>query len=326
MLTRSRLFALAIAPVGLASLLPVIPLPKSTGILPGELFIPPNVTSAFPSCGQCHNSRPNANGRVTVALTPFARVLDAGAKVPVNVRVLGGPTGGLAGFSMATDRGSFQAGSNTRTTSNGDAITHADKFGNNWNFSYKAPTSPGLVQWTAVGQSVNANNNPAGDSWGFHGPDSSKPGVPLQMYVNAPSVTALRGGCAGSDGHVPLLGARVSATIASRFVTECYAAPVGVSVFCALGDSSRSFGNLPLPFDLAAIGAKGCFVQANHLVVQRATTSGSGSGGGSAQFAWPVPNKPKLRGLDIYFQGFVFDPKANRLGVTVTNGLRVRIR
>ena len=80
MLTRSRLLVLAIAPVGLASLLPVPALPKSTGILPGELFVPPNVTSAFPACGQCHNTQPNANGHVTVALTPFARVLDAGAK------------------------------------------------------------------------------------------------------------------------------------------------------------------------------------------------------------------------------------------------------
>lgn len=323
MRTRTKSLLLTGAAVFLASALPA---PRSTGVLPGEFGIPPNPSGSFPACGACHDPNPNANGVVKVEITPQLLSVDAGGTVPVSARVTGGPGLGLGGFCMETSAGRFQAGTNTRTTPAGDAITHLDKFGNSWAFTYTAPNTPGVVRWTAAGQSVNADLAPTGDSFGFYGPNSGQPGVPVRLYVNAPAVGGFGTGCAGLDGHQPVLGASRSATIGASFDTELVSVFPGAFTFCALGDSATAFGTLPLPFDLAILGAPNCLVRCNHLFTQSAAAPGQGSGGGRAVFSWPLPNDPGLRGATLFFQAFVLDPAANSLGLAVSNGLKAQIQ
>jgi hypothetical protein len=294
---------------------------KSSGVLPGELLVPVPLTSAFPACGQCHDQFPNANGRVKMTIKPSALSLAANASINVDVKVTGGPATTSGGFAMESDRGAFVAGLNSRTTPAGDAITHTDKFGDSWTFGFKAPATPGPVQWTGATQKANLDLTPAGDSFGFWGPNSDNPGVPLRLYVNASGVVPYGRGCAGTDEHEPVLGAATSPILGQPFQVDLAAVPGGASSFCALGDSSASFFGLPLPLDLASIGAPGCSLLASHALTAPAAATGQGSGGGAASFVWPLPQNPALRGVHVYLQAIVLDAGANLFGLTTSNAL-----
>src|SRR5262249_21249200 len=139
---------------------------RAGGVLPGELLVPPNLTSALPACSACHDL-PNANGRVTMVVKPHGRSLAASGSVTVDVNALGGPSTPCGGFAMETDRGAFVAGMTTRTTPSGSAITHTDRFYDAWTFAFTAPATPGPVKWTGACQKVNLDLTPAGDSFGF---------------------------------------------------------------------------------------------------------------------------------------------------------------
>src|SRR5262245_12462581 len=62
---------------------------KQSGVLPGELLVPANLTSAFPACGACHDPFPNTNGRVKMVIQPQALALAPGAPITVKVQVVG---------------------------------------------------------------------------------------------------------------------------------------------------------------------------------------------------------------------------------------------
>ena len=294
---------------------------RSSGVLPGELLVPPSLTSSLPACGQCHDVLPNANGRVKLAITPSTLSLAAGAPITVAVKVTGGPATTSAGFAMEASAGSFVAGVNSRTTASGNAITHTDKFGDSWSFGFQAPTTPGLVTWTAVGQKADLDLATTGDSFGFYGPNSDNPGVALRLFVNAVGVQPFGTGCAGADDHVPVLGAATGPALGQGFALSLVAVPAGAPTFLALGDSTTTFGGVALPFDLVVIGAAGCAVRTNHLVVLPLTATGQGSGGGVAGITLTVPSDPALRGKVLHLQALVVDAAANGLGLTVSNGL-----
>ena len=283
--------------------------------------MPPNLTSAFPACGFCHDPSPNANGRMNLAIQPAAFSVARGAMISVNVTVSGGPNRGQGGFCIESSGGVFQPGVTTRGTPAGDAITHNSNSNTQWAFQWQAPNATGLVRWTAAGQSVSGDFTPTGDSFGFWGPDSAVPGVPLRIFVNSTNVTSFGSGCAGTGNPAPLLGAAADATLGQNFNVELHSAPVNALSFCVLGDSNTQMGAIPLPLDLGIIGAPGCFLRASMVFTFTQTTAGTGSGGGAATFPWPIPNDPSLRGASLYFQGLVVDP-VNQLGLTTSNALR----
>ena len=310
-----------LVPLSLA-LSPLVP--RRTGVLPGEFLVPPNVTSAAPSCGQCHSINPNANGVMKLSITA-PRSLIAGASVPVAVRVSGGPNVGVGGFVMDTDAGAFVPDPETRTTASGDAITHANGFFDFWQFQFQAPAAPGLVRWLAAGQAVNGIGS-LGDSWGFYGPDSSVGGVPFRLFVNDPSVRPFGSGCAGADEHEPILGARAPMTVGQPFSVELHNVAPGSRAFCFAGTSNTNFGPLALPVELGSVGAPGCWLLTNHVLVHDESATGVGSGGGSATFDWPVPPDPQLIGGRVFFQAIVVDPAANALGLTSTAALEATVQ
>jgi hypothetical protein len=87
-----------------------------------------------------------------------------------------------------------------------------------------------------------------------------------------------------------------------------------------IGTSATSFGGVPLPFDLTAAGAPGCFLRNDILTVVGAlTTPGTN---GAAVVVLPLPPDPTLGGVVFFSQYLFIDPTANALGVFTTNGRR----
>jgi hypothetical protein len=305
------------------------PLPgRGSGVLPGANGIPANVTKALPGCGLsgCHDTQPNSNGTVRMTFQPLALSVGAGSRVPVTVQALGGPPAGLAGLCVETDKGAFVPGATTKINTAGTAITHANKFATSWTFDWQAPSGPGLVLWTGIGLVANGNGGTSGDSWGFWGPNSATPGVPFRLFVNAPAVSSLGSGCAGKDSHVPVLGASTSAATGTNFVLQLHNAPTGTVALILIGSSSTNWLGLPLPLDLAGVGAPGCFLRTNVLLLLSAVTTGTGSGGGSAITTLAVPQDASLRGAVLYSQELVLDASANAAGLTVTNALAATVQ
>jgi len=85
-----------------------------------------------------------------------------------------------------------------------------------------------------------------------------------------------------------------------------------------LGFSDQRSGAIPLPAPLDLLGMPGCFARASLDVV--CSVSGSGN---EASLQVPVPPNPDIVGVPLFAQGCSFDPGFNRLGMTVSNSVRL---
>ena len=86
-----------------------------------------------------------------------------------------------------------------------------------------------------------------------------------------------------------------------------------------LGPSKTQWGPLALPFDLTAMGAKGCqiLVDAGYVF---AAMSDPALSTAPAKFGLPVPNQPGFVNYPFTIQGFVINPGDNALGLLSTQG------
>lgn len=106
------------------------------------------------------------------------------------------------------------------------------------------------------------------------------------------------------------------------WVARLLDAPAGALVGLVIGGSDTgSWNGLPLPADLAAIGAPGCFV----AIDIGGTFFQFAAPDGSAQFVFAIPNAPQAIGTWIHFQGAAIDPVANALGVVTSQGHKVQV-
>ncbi|MFQ5507492.1 MAG: choice-of-anchor V domain-containing protein, partial [Planctomycetota bacterium] len=248
----------------LAAALPAsVLLGRSTGVLNGEIAVPPNLQSALPGCGAtgnllfpCHASPPNANGRVKVdikSLTSF----QAGSTVPVTVSVSGGVavTNPLiqGGFSLKSDKPGVIAGVGQRGSLAGNEVTHATPASRSWTFTFK-PSTTGLVKMHAAAQTANGNLAPTGDSFGFYGQDSSKPGTPYRLFANDSQVFSFGSSCAGTQGFAPVLGIAKSLQVGMVSNIETHNIPGPTTVILVMGISNSSWGNINLPVPLTTSG------------------------------------------------------------------------
>ena len=83
-------------------------------------------------------------------------------------------------------------------------------------------------------------------------------------------------------------------------------------MFLFVGISNTTYGPTPLPFGLGSLGAPGCNVLSSGEDLRLLTNVL-----GSSLWQWTIPNAP---GVSFYNQAFAFDPAANALGLTVSNG------
>lgn len=99
-------------------------------------------------------------------------------------------------------------------------------------------------------------------------------------------------------------------------------APAGSLVMLAMGNQESGVWNgLPLPYDLAAMGAPNCFVATDPSAVFFRTSLGDGS----ALFSFAVPNVPGLIGTWLRYQAGAIVPGANALGVVTSQGKKLQI-
>ena len=110
-----------------------------------------------------------------------------------------------------------------------------------------------------------------------------------------------------TNSNTPLLGG----SFHYELLHSARNAPTGLII----GASNTMSGSIPLPFNMAPIGAPGCFLLASTDVILGMLT---GPGGDLAN-TLPVPNNIALDGQSLYIQHFIIDPGTNPLGITTSN-------
>jgi hypothetical protein len=149
------------------------------------------------------------------------------------------------------------------------------------------------------GQSLFSSGTPFTDTW------------ELQLGPSA-SYSSFGAGCLGSAGipHItPQLGSlpRVSST----FVLQVSQLPWTGPAFLWMGFSNQFYGSVPLPANLAALGAPQCNVLISpDILIAIPNVLGTS--------VWTLP-LPPTAGLSLYNQAVVFDPPANPLGLVFSN-------
>jgi hypothetical protein len=145
---------------------------------------------------------------------------------------------------------------------------------------------------------------------------------PLDAWQGASSSssTPIGNGCRANNGtstasqSVTGLGLGLTATYSGN----SYIAAGGLPALLTIGTSSTTFQGIPLPFDMAPVGAPGCSLYNNWIAVfATATTPGVT---GTATVNVPIPNDPTLAGTTHFSQFLFVSAGANPLGVFTTDG------
>ena len=132
------------------------------------------------------------------------------------------------------------------------------------------------------------------------------------------SYTTFGAGCAGTL-PVSTLAPVSMPRIGQSFLVILNNLPANVAfLMTGWSDVNSSLGSLP--YDLASLGAPGCFGR----VSSDAVTLLFGSGG-NALSTMTLPNYPTLLGVQFYQQAFVVDAGHNQLGAVVGNAARASI-
>ncbi len=136
-----------------------------------------------------------------------------------------------------------------------------------------------------------------------------------ELHAPAQSIKTIGSGCQGSNLLTPTL------------IGKGDPRPGGVVYFqtekcLLLTPLALFFGFAKVRFDLKPLGAPGCIVQANPSVVILGQTGLLG--------AWRTPGMslpmiPEIVGGKYWTQAVAYDPKANRLQLTVTNALETTV-
>ncbi len=129
--------------------------------------------------------------------------------------------------------------------------------------------------------------------------------------------SAFGSGCGGSFGTPGLATAAGSLPVLGgtfQMLVQGLPLPPMAPTFGLLGFSKTTWGTVPLPLDLAAIGMPGCrawIAPEASLLLTRI--------GNTATWALPIPAAAGLVGQDFYAQAFVLDAGWNALGAVVSN-------
>ncbi len=92
-----------------------------------------------------------------------------------------------------------------------------------------------------------------------------------------------------------------------------------------LGTSSTHLGGIPLPLDLAPLGAKGCRLYTDPALVFPSRTDASSREGRVEFDLGVIPNDPALVGAVYFEQQVVLDPAFNSLGVRMSRLARCTV-
>lgn len=149
--------------------------------------------------------------------------------------------------------------------------------------------------------------------WGFQPPRNctlTKGAPKLEICFDAPFTTLFdNASCKGSNGKFPRLDFAGSSQLGKTL--EVKLSDAGSSGLAVLVWGFRSTAGL----DLTAAGAPGCVLRMRLDFI-----FGFGTTNGAVSAFVPIPNDPKLAGVDpLGFQWFSFDPQANALQFVSSN-------
>lgn len=131
------------------------------------------------------------------------------------------------------------------------------------------------------------------------------------------SFTQVGNGCPGSGRTFPSIGITAIPKVGQSLSITLGRAVANANAFGFLGFSTTSWnGQVPLPFDLTAVGAPGCNVWIDLLAGVPVTTDGAGA----ASIPLSIPNQQSLLGLQFAAQWIVIDPAANAAGLVTSAG------
>ena len=140
---------------------------------------------------------------------------------------------------------------------------------------------------------------------------SNSSGLAMELCFETNDASAYGQGCPGSNNMTPMHGYGGSAKLGSKLSFDLANAIPSRPVILIMGWNNRS----PLPIDLSAAGAPGCFLyQSLDLSGALATNSS-----GAASAPLPIPSSTSLTGMKIYTQFAILDLKANKLGLAFSN-------
>ena len=153
----------------------------------------------------------------------------------------------------------------------------------------------------------------------------SNSNLKIFAFLDAQAPTLAKGphasfgaGCKGSGGKDPLLDGWLRSD--GFFRATLTAGPPGAPGFAIFGRSDKRFFTYKLPLDLGPMGAPGCRLLVDILSLGPLSTDGMGS---ALVQMGKVPITAEMEGLPLFLQALLVDAKANPLGVTLSNGVRV---
>lgn len=132
---------------------------------------------------------------------------------------------------------------------------------------------------------------------------------------------AFRVHCTGQGQVAPSQKLQGLPKLGSIFGVSLSGAPALAPYLVVSGASKTQWGSLSLPLDLAPLGAKGCQLLASIDFASAGLADASGQG----LFSFLIPQDTRLLGIGWHQQAIVFDPKANPLGLTFSDGGSVLI-
>lgn len=202
------------------------------------------------------------------------------------------------------------------------------------NFAIKIPLDRAFVHKTTAGRylmvDIRKTNSSVGNRVVNYFLDATNDASKMwasRLYGRTPTATigslatglgVVMGFNAAVSGAVPQLGATGTPEIGGTYsLTFAQAAP-STGAWLVVGASDKKWGAFNLPFSLASLGAPGCSV----LASVDATVSVSIDAFGNGRASISVPNNKAFIQANLFHQGVIADPKANGLGLVVTNGLR----
>ncbi|MCB9919297.1 MAG: hypothetical protein H6832_12920 [Planctomycetes bacterium] len=146
-------------------------------------------------------------------------------------------------------------------------------------------------------------------------------GAKLQFTLDNGSLLYVGTGCKASNGKAPLLTFDVPPALGGKTTATVDDVAPSLATLLFFGTSDQAYGAWKLPFALDGIGATGCTLRTDVLLIFGATASASGS----AQFQLVFPSDPKFSGVTVTAQGVVLDAKANAPGLVTSRLGKARL-
>jgi hypothetical protein len=120
--------------------------------------------------------------------------------------------------------------------------------------------------------------------------------------------------CGPGVRPLPAISGTGSTARRGSFTVSAASLRPNTAALLLLGRSEQSYAGVPLPLDLTAVGAPGCRLYTDLLLV----TVRAADAGGAVAVSLTIPDDPALAGRNFFVQWTALDAAANALGLSFT--------